>query len=143
MQGKGRWSVTVVQLDLRFKDRSLPTPKVLVQLDAADARYRAECVENDTEFTESFLAECRCQRMGCSLSEFYAMRNYERSRELADEASIMRFDEWATIPLVYIDWKTINARAKEIANEMARDFAEWRLARQNEKISVLKRRGRA
>jgi hypothetical protein len=131
--------MNAVQLDLKFKERSLPSPKVLVRLGDADAKYRAECIENEKEFTESFLAECRCQRIGCRLSEFYAMSNYERARELAEEASIMRFDDWATMRPVYIDFDTINARAKEMAKEQARDFAEWRANRDSMKTSVLKK----
>jgi hypothetical protein len=135
--------MNAVQLDLKFNERYSPSPKVLVRLNDTDAKYRAECIENETEFTESFLAECRCQRIGCRLTEFYAMSNYERARELAEEASIMRFDDWATMRPVYIDWKAINARAKEMAKEQAQDFAEWRTARRAENLSVLQKRGRA
>jgi hypothetical protein len=130
--------VNAVQLDLKFNERSLPSPKVLVRLCDTDAKYRAECIENETEFTESFLAECRCQRIGCRLSEFYAMRNYDRARELADEAIIMRFDDWATMRPVYIDFETINARAKEMAKEQALDFAEWKECRERERFSCCK-----
>jgi hypothetical protein len=66
------------------------------------------------------------------------MRNYDRARELADEAIIMRFDDWATMRPVYIDFETINARAKEMAKEQALDFAEWKECRERERFSCCK-----
>lgn len=133
------------QLMLDFAEkRHAPIPQpVLVTLSETDKKYHAFCIEHGNEFSESFLAECRCQRIACSLREFYAMTNYERARHLADESVVMRSANWATEPQVYIDYKTINERAKEAAKELSNDFAEWRQIRNTQRVSVLRRSAKA
>ena len=133
------------QLLLSFaeKRRSAVTPRILVRLGEADLRYLKECVQSERSFTESFLMECRSQRIGCSLSELSAMRNYERSLHLADEAVILRLQDWATTPAMYLDWATINKRAVEAAEQLGKDFAEWRSERYSQQVSVVEKRKRS
>ncbi len=55
----------------------------------------------------------------------------ELDRELSHEAVVMRSSAWQTLPAVRIDWETINARAKEMSRELARDFAEFQEAKKS------------
>jgi hypothetical protein len=73
------------------------------------------------------------------MSELYAMRNYERSLHLADEAVILRYESWNTTPAMYLDWSTINKRAVQAAEQLGQDFAEWRANRHRTKTSVLQK----
>ena len=131
--------MTLVQAELQFQRRSVATPKVLVVLSELDKSYLDECVRTDKSFSESFLAQTRCQRIVCTMSELYAMRNYERALHLADEAVILRYQNWDTTPAMYIDWETINKRAVQAAEQLGQDFAEWRANRHSTKTSVLKK----
>ena len=131
--------MSVVQLDLNFKKRSIAPPKVLVVLSELDKQYLDECIQTERSFTDSFLAETRSQRIGCTISELHAMRNYELALHLADEAVILRYQNWATTPAMYIDWETINKRAVQAAEQLGADFAEWRANRHFPKTSVLKK----
>ena len=131
--------MSVVQLDLNFKKRSIAPPKVLVVLSELDKQYLDECIQTERSFTDSFLAETRSQRIGCTISELHAMRNYELALHLADEAVILRYQNWATTPAMYIDWETINKRAVQAAEQLGADFAEWRANRHLQKTSVLKK----
>jgi hypothetical protein len=121
--------MTLVQAELQFERRSVSPPKVLVVLSELDKLYLDECVRTDKSFSESFLAQTRCQRIGCTMSELYAMRNYERALHLADESVILR----------YQNWETINKRAVQAAEQLGQDFAEWRANRHSTKTSVLKK----
>ena len=131
--------MSLVQAELLFQRRSVAPPKVLVVLSELDKQYLDECVRGEKRFSESFLAETRCKRIECTISEFYAMRNYERALHLADEAVILRFESWDTTPAMYLDWSTIEARAVQAAEQLGQDFAEWRANRQSMKTSVLKK----
>lgn len=131
--------MSVVQLDLKFEKRSIAPPKVLVVLSELDKQYLDECIETERSFTDSFLAETRSQRIGCTISELYAMRNYELALHLADEAVILRYQNWDTTPAMYIDWETINKRAVQAAEQLGADFEEWRANRHSLKTSVLKK----
>ena len=131
--------MSVVQLDLNFKKRSVAPPKVLVVLSELDKQYLDECITTERSFTDSFLAETRSQRIGCTISELHAMRNYELALHLADEAVILRYQNWDTTPAMYIDWETINKRAVQAAEQLGADFAEWRANRHLLKTSVLKK----
>ena len=131
--------MNLVQAELPFKGRSVAPPKVLVILSALDKEYLDECVRTEQSFSESFLAQTRCERIGCTMSEFYAMFNYERALHLADEAVILRYQNWDTTPAMYIDWGMINKRAVQAAEQLGQDFAEWRAGRHIQKLSVLKR----
>ena len=132
--------MSLVQAELQFERRSVAPPtKVLVVLSELDKSYLDECVRTDKSFSESFLAQTRCQRIGCTMSELYAMRNYERALHLADEAVILRYESWDTTPAMYLDWPTINKRAVQAAEQLGQDFAEWRANRHSTKTSVLKK----
>ena len=131
--------MSVVQLDLNFKKRSIAPPKVLVVLSELDKQYLDECIQTERSFTDSFLAETRSQRIGCTISELHAMRNYELALHLADEAVILRYQNWDTTPAMYLDWETINKRAVQAAEQLGTDFAEWRANRHLLKTSVLKK----
>ena len=111
--------------------RELIKPRVLVRLNESDMRYRQSCIDKDVEFGEAFLKETRAQRLGCSVRDIECMLNYERNRHLAEEAISMRLDSWATGPATYIDWQTINQRAKLKQQELADDFAAFREHRRN------------
>jgi hypothetical protein len=111
--------------------RELIKPRVLVRLNESDMRYRQSCIDKEVEFGEAFLKETRAQRLGCSVRDIECMLNYERNRHLAEEAISMRFDSWATDPATYIDWQTINQRAKLKQQELADDFAAFREHRRN------------
>ena len=54
--------MSVVQLDLNFKKRSIAPPKVLVVLSELDKQYLDECITTERSFTDSFLAETRSMR---------------------------------------------------------------------------------
>jgi hypothetical protein len=116
------------QLLLPFGSRRIE-PKVLVRLSDTDKKYRQACIDKDIEFGEAFLKETRAQRIGCSVRDIECMTNYERSRHLAEEVIAMRVSSWATDPPTYIDWETINARAKIKEQELADDFAAFRQRR--------------
>jgi hypothetical protein len=131
--------MSLVQGELQFDRRSVAPPKALIVLSNLDKQYLDECVRTDRSFSESFLAQTRCQRIGCTMSELYAMRNYERSLHLADEAVILRYESWNTTPAMYLDWSTINKRAVQAAEQLGQDFAEWRANRHRTKTSVLKK----
>ena len=131
--------MSIVQLDLKFKKRSIAPPKVLVVLTELDKQYLDECITTERSFTDSFLAETRSQRIGCTISELHAMRSYELALHYADEAVILRYQNWDTTPAMYIDWETINKRAVQAAEQLGADFAEWRANRHILKTSVLKR----
>lgn len=105
--------------------------KVLVRLNESDMRYRQSCIDKQVEFGEAFLKETRAQRLGCSVRDVECMLNYERNRHLAEEAISMRLNSWATDPATYIDWQTINQRAKLTQQELADDFAAFREHRKN------------
>jgi hypothetical protein len=113
------------QLTLTFGSRRIE-PAVLVKLTDTDRHYRQSCINKDTEFGEAFLKETRAQRLGCSVRDIECMLNYERNRHLAEEAVAMRLPSWATDPVTYIDWQTINERAKIKQQELADDFAAFR-----------------
>jgi hypothetical protein len=111
--------------------RELINPRVLVRLNESDMRYRQSCIDKEVEFGEAFLKETRAQRLGCSVRDIECMLNYERNRHLAEEAISMRLTSWATDPASYIDWQTINQRAKLTQQELADDFAAFREHRRN------------
>lgn len=113
-----------MQLDLPFDAPRKPT--TLVVLSAADLAYRQKCIDQDLEFTWGFLMETRAQRIGATTRCLEAMLSYERNRELAEEASIMRSPDWDSCKPVWIDWQKIECRAKSEAEIRARDFAEYR-----------------
>ncbi len=114
-----------VQMMLPFNARRIE-PKVLVRLCEPDSRYRQACIKKDIAFGEAFLKETRSQRLGCSVRDIESMFKYELNRELAEEAVVMRLASWSTDPPTYIDWQTINARAKIKGQELAEDFAAFR-----------------
>ena len=111
--------------------RELIKSRVLVRLNESDMRYRQSCIDKEVEFGEAFLKETRAQRLGCSVRDIECMLNYERNRHLAEEAISMRLNSWATDPATYIDWQTINQRAKLTQQELADDFAAFREHRRN------------
>ncbi len=127
------------QLMLPFDSRRIQPP-VLVRLSETDQRYRESCIEKDIEFGEAFLKETRAQRLGCSVRDIECMMNYERNRHLAEEAIAMRLPSWSTDPVTYIDWETINARAKIREKELADDFAAFRQRRRDPLPVEAKRR---
>ena len=100
--------------------------KPLVVLSETDLAYRQSIIDGELEFPESFLKETRAQRLGCSVREIDCMFSYERARELADEAIVMRMLDWQFVRPVWIDWEAINHRAKEEARERAQEFAEYK-----------------
>ncbi len=125
------------QMLLPFGSRRIE-PSVLVKLSDTDRRYRQSCIDKDIEFGEAFLKETRAQRLGCSVRDIDCMMNYERNRQLAEEAVAMRLASWAIDPPTYIDWKTINERAKLKQQELAEDFAAFR-QRRRESLPVEER----
>lgn len=129
------------QLMLPLDSRRIE-PVILVRLSEADKRYRDSCIEKDIEFGEAFLKETRAQRLRCSVRDIECMINYERNRHLAEEAVAMRLPSWATDPATYIDWETINARAKIQEKELADDFAAFR-QRRREPLPVEAKRRKA
>jgi hypothetical protein len=116
------------QLMLPLDSRRIE-PSVLVRLSDADKKYRQSCIDKDIPFGEAFLKETRSQRLGCSVRDIECMLNYERNLHLAEEAVAMRLLSWATDPPTFIDWKTINERAKIKQQELADDFAAFRQRR--------------
>ena len=125
------------------RTKAIVPPKVLVVLSELDRKYRENVILKEQDFCDSFLAETRCQRIGCTHREFFAMTNYERARHLADEAVILRLPDWDRTPAAYLDWQTINLRAVQSAKQLEQDFAECRTSRRAENLSVLYKRGRA
>ena len=101
-------------------------PEPLVVLDETDLAYRQSIIDGELEFPEPFLKETRAQRLGCSVRELDSMLSYERARELADEAVVMRMSDWQFVRPVWIDWELVNHMAKQNAIERARDFAEYK-----------------
>lgn len=102
---------------------------ICVVLSAADMAYRDRCVAEERPFTDDFLMETRSKRLGRTVRDLAGMLNYERSRELADEAVIMRLSDWQTARPAYIDWETINARAAKVDEAWVREYAEFRQVR--------------
>ena len=120
------------------------SPRVLVKLNASDLRFRELCVRTEREFGSGFLKETRAQRLGCTLQAMDSMLNYELARHLAEEASIMRSDNWETCRPVWIDWQAIDFRAKEKAKEISLEFEAFRRHQREAKTTEAKnKRGRA
>jgi hypothetical protein len=115
----------------RGKRRNASRP-VIVTLSDSDTRYRDELIATDKPFPHSFLCETRAQRLKLSVETMVKqMLNYELNLHLADEAILMRLPTWETEPAMYIDWSTIDQRAKQRSQEWSDDFAAFRKHRLN------------
>lgn len=100
--------------------KTLPFPNtaplpVLVSMNDLDRAYRDRCVAEDKDFPDYMLLDSRCQRIGVSKAYFCDMPRFEQNRELADEAFLLRLDEWQTARPTWIDWHKCNAAAKAVA----------------------------
>lgn len=89
---------------------------------------------------ESFLADIRAKRLGISRSEFAAMRNFDRARELADEAAIIELANTEFIRPTAVDWKLVDAIAGRESQERAQDFAEYVAAKRQQEQQPISRR---
>jgi hypothetical protein len=85
-----------------------------------------------TKLPRSVLMESRAQRVGATLDEMRAMRSYDLARELADETAILGLgplDKTCRVPATRLNEATLDAAAKRMAAERAKDWQEFLAAK--------------